>query len=51
MIRVIDVTGGVHEWPDGEFHTEDMGNNLVIETKGSFVVFAEGKWIKVEKVA
>ena len=50
MIRVTDVAGNVHEWEDGDFHTEDVGNNLVVETPSTFAVFAEGQWIKAEKV-
>ena len=49
MIRVIDSNGGIHEFSDGDFHTEELTNNLVIETDESYAVFADGKWIAVEK--
>jgi hypothetical protein len=49
VIRVTDVTGMVHEYEDGDFHTEDVGNNLVVEANGAFAVFAEGQWVKAEK--
>lgn len=52
MIRVIDEIGTIHEYPesDSEFSTEEMTNNLIVETPTHYAVFAEGKWIKAEKV-
>lgn len=51
MIRVIDTAGNHHSVPgDGDFHTEDVTNNLVVETDRSYVVFAEGQWVMAEKV-
>lgn len=49
MIRVIDVNGTIHTFDDGDFHTEELTNNLVVETADHYAVFADGKWIAVEK--
>lgn len=50
MIEVVDATGVVHSYEEGDFHTEEVGaNNLVVEGRGYFAVFAEGQWVKVEK--
>jgi len=52
MILVTDATSGVHTFAgDGDFHTEDLTNNLVVQTATRYVVFAEGKWMCAEKVA
>lgn len=55
MIRVTDVTGEEYTYDDGGengtggFKTEDIHNNLVVETEKLYAVFAEGKWIKAEQ--
>lgn len=52
MIKVTDKTGAVHEYTgDGEeasFETEDLTNNLVIDSPSRYAVFAAGEWIKAE---
>jgi hypothetical protein len=50
MITVVDCNGYEHHFADGEFHTEDAGNNLVVECSDRYAVFAEGQWIKAEKL-
>lgn len=51
MIKVTDVNGEVHDYDDanGEFETEDMTNNLVVQTAAVYAVFAAGQWLKCEK--
>jgi hypothetical protein len=50
-IRVIDSDRGVHVYHgDGDFHTEELTNNLVIQTETQYAVYAEGKWVLAEKV-
>jgi hypothetical protein len=49
MILVIDCDGNVHEFPGAHFHTEEMTNNLVIESDDTYAVFADGKWIAARK--
>lgn len=51
MIIVTDSSGNGHVFNgDCDFHTEDMTNNLVVESDTRYAVFAEGKWISAEKV-
>lgn len=50
MIRVIDTTGAQHVFDgDGDFHTEDMTNNLVVETEDRYAVFADRQWVAAVK--
>jgi hypothetical protein len=49
MISVTDIHGAVHDYDEGDFHTEDVGNNLVVEGRDYFAVFADGQWVKAEK--
>jgi hypothetical protein len=50
-IRVIDSDRGVHVYHgDGDFHTEELTNNLVIQTETQYAVYAEGKWVLVRKL-
>ena len=51
MVIVTDINGTAHVYEGGEFHTEDITNNLVIECDDRYVVFADGKWIAAEKDA